>query len=861
MSRQPPPRLAEALLRRLLGWGPDADSIVGDLHEEHRQISTDRTKATADLWYWSQLLGTGWRYARPDRASLERVGQDVRAAIRGFRREPGFTIAVVSTLALAIGAGTAIYSVVDAVVFRPLPFDDPDRLVRVWAMEEAGTDLHVDLMYPDLEAFAGGVDAFDATAMLSVAPSLMLDERGDNGEDVVVARTSTNLFETLGVEPAMGREISDEEAGAGTRVVLISHELWVRRFASDRAAVGRTVHLDLQGFEIVGVLPRGAAYPYEADVWRALAPAETQDDDREAQIIARLAPDATLLQANEQVSAVAAGLSALAPETHAGLGAWTQPFRTTVVREVSLALYALLAAVGLVLVIACVNTANLLIARSTRRGHEVAIRTALGAARGRILSQHLTESLLLAGLGGVAGVLLGRWALSVMLTVAPELPRLDSVGLDGRVLLVMVGVTALCGVLFGVGPALHAASTPPEETLRDGAHQTTPGRRKLAIQSGLVTTEVALSTVLAFLGLLLFSTFQGALTFDRGFELDGLVTVTVDPMHPPEDGDERRAYFGEVRDRVARLGAVRAASWSSHDVLEARGFRVDVAVESRAVPVPTPQAYVNVVSADFFATAGIVRSAGTGFSESGGVDGDEELIVNERFATLHLGAEPVGTRLELDWLEGHVVGVVRDVTVSPGEPPLPKVYVALDRVTVPGMALTVRTIDAPGLVVPDIERAIRAVSRDVLLEDVTIVQEAVRESVAPERFNMILVVIFAGLALSLAAVGIYGVTSLSVASRQAEIGIRRALGARSHDVAAQVTRRIATMTTLGIAVGLVAAIASGRIVSGLLFGVSPSDPTLLAVVALILGATAATACLVPIARAIRIDPCEALRRE
>ncbi len=424
-------------------------------------------------------------------------------------------------------------------------------------------------------------------------------------------------------------------------------------------------------------------------------------------------------------------------------------------------------------------------------------------------------------------------------------------------------VTALAGILFGVGPALHAANTPPERTLRDGGYSSTQGGGRLRLQSGLVTTEIALSTVLAVLAMLLFSTFRTALTYDRGFEFDNLLAISVDPLHPPEDGDAARAYFGSVLERVQRLGGVRDAALSSHPLLEPRGLRVPVMIEGGPVVTPTPQAYVNLISHGFFATAGIALLEGSGFSESGGVEGDLDIVVNERFAQQHLadGGERLGTRLELDWVTGHVVGVVSDVETVLGEPALPKVYISLDLVTVEGASLTVRTITDAAAIVSAIREEIRSVDPNILLEDVTVVEQAVRTSVAPQKFNMVLVISFAALALTLAGVGIHGVTAFSVATRRSEIGIRRALGASDHRVVLDVARRVGILTALGVVIGLIGAAAGGRLLSSLLIGVSPSDPAILAAVAALLATIAGGAALVPVLRALHIDPTESLRAE
>ena len=595
-----PPRMAERILRGLVGREGDGSSIVGDLHEEF--VSTMRASgpSRARLWYWRQVVATGVAYARPGRASLDRRRQDLRLAVRGIVREPAFAAAIVITLALGIGAGTAIFSVVDGVILHPLPFEAPEQLVRVWATNERAGDPYVDLMYGDVEAFRRGVPSFSSVTGLSLGTRVRMDARGQNSENVIVARTTPDFFKTLATSPVLGRPYTEGDARESARLALISYELWERRFARDPQILGTFVHLDLNGFEIIGVLPERLAYPDRAQVWRALSPDEMEDDDREVHLVARMTEDARSSAANAEVRSVAAALASDSPETHADLSAWIQPLQAMVVRDVRTALFALLGAVGLVLVIACVNTANLLLARSARRSHEVAIRTALGASRGRIVALHLTESLLLAALGGAAGLGVGRWVLSFMLTVSPELPRLDTVSLDLRVVAVMAAVTAVAGILFGVGPALHSANTPPERTLREGSHSTTQGGRRLRLQSALVTTEIALSTVLAVLAMLLFRPFAQPSPTIVGLSSTTSWRSPSTPMHPPDEGDATRAYFGSVLQRIQRLGGVRDAALSSHSVLEQRGFGVPVAVEGGPVVTSTPQAYINVVSHGFF---------------------------------------------------------------------------------------------------------------------------------------------------------------------------------------------------------------------------------------------------------------------
>lgn len=862
------------MLRWVLPAGPDGETIVGDLHEEFAGIASRSGSVRADVWYWRQVISTGFAYSRPGRAALERRLQDLRFSFRAIRKEPGFSGAIVLTLALAIGAGTAIFSVVDGVLLRPLPFERPEELVRIWASNEEAGQRYLDLLYTDIGAFSEGTSSFSGMSGLSLAPNAMLDARGDNAENVIVARTSPTLFATLGVTPVLGRAYTAEDASRGESYVLISHGLWQRRFGGDADVVGTFVHLDSRGYEIIGVLGEGLEYPERAQVWRALAPAAQLDDDREVHLVARLRSDARMSVANAEVQSVALGLAEQNPDSHGGLSAWLQPLQAMVVRDVRSALYALLGAVALLLLIACVNTANLLLARAARRRHEVAIRTALGASQARIVSLHLTESLVLALLGGLGGLLVGRWLLTWMMSITPHIPRLDMVALDLRIVAIMGFVTAVAGVVFGVGPALHAAAAPPEGTLRDGGHGTTISGRRMSIQSGLVTTEIALSTVLAVLAVLMFSTFRTAITYDRGFDFENLMAVEIDPLHPPAPGDATRTYFRSIVEGVKAIPEVRYAALSSHEILEQRGMRLDLEIEGRQrSDGHPPQATVRTVSHDFFQTAGIPVTQGRTFAEDGGASDDVDLVVNQRFVELHLGGtgggpDPLGLRVDLDWdtryreiSRGRIVGVVGDVSPNLGELAQPMVYVPFAQLTLPGMWLVVRTIGEPASAMPGIRSAVESVDRTVLIERVDVLEQTVQTSVAPERFNMLLVVTFAVLALTLAAVGIYGVTAFSVTARRGEIGIRRALGASDQRIAAEVARRVAGLTAIGVVAGVVASSAGGRLLSTLVVGVQATDFWVVGSVGILLAAVSAIAAVIPILRATRIEPTEALGTE
>lgn len=863
MSVSRPPRLAEALLRRLLPSDAHGRTIVGDLHEEHRELVARHGSLRADLWYWRETLVTGVGYARPGRSTLHHLGHDVRHALRSMVREPGFAAAAVLTLALGIGAGTAIFSVVDGVLLRPLPFDEPDRLVRVWATNEETGQAQRDLLYQDVEALRSGAPSLASVMGLSTVTSTLMGWAMEDPEDVLLARTTPGFFSTFRVDPVVGRAYNAGDASAGG-VILISSGLWRGRFGADPDVVGTMVHLGTAGYQIIGVLPEGLEYPRDADMWTPLRPEQMGDDDREVVVVGRVADGVDPSVVNAEVNAVGARLASALPETHDGWGAWIQPLQITVVRDVRAALFALLGAVGLLLAIACVNTANLLLARAARRRHEVAVRTALGASRVRVVSRYMTESVILALAGGAAGILVGRWILASMLAVAPQIPRLDTVALDLRVVAVMGVVTGVAGVLFGVGPALHAASAPPESTLRDSGRATTLSGRRITLQSGLVATEIAMSTVLAVLAVLLFSTFRDAVSFDRGFEHDQLVAMNVEPLHPPADGDEARAYFGAIVENVRALPGVRDVALSSHEILEQRGLSLGVAVEGNPVVGDEPRpATVRIVSGGFFRTTGIPLLRGRSFAADGGPEDEMDVVVNRRFVDLLVdpAQDAIGLGVELSWARGRIVGVVGDVSPALGEPARPIVYLPFQRETVPGMWVTVRAVGEAAPLVPGIREAVHDVDRWVPLQRVDLLGESVESSVAPQRFNMLLVVSFAALALVLAAVGIYGVTALSVATRRSEIGIRRALGASDPLVAAEIVKRVAQLTGVGLAIGILVSSLGGRLLGSVVVGVEPTDPGVLVVVTALLGAVALLAAGIPVARAIGIEPTEALRAE
>ena len=863
MSPAPrPPRWAEAWVRMSLPSDEHGRAVVGDLYEEYADVCRDRGRLISWGWYWTQAIAIGVGYGRPGRVTLRDLLSDVRHSLRSLRKSPVFTTSVIGTLALGIGVGTAIFTVVDSVVLRPLPFPEPDRLVRVWASNEEQGGLATDMLYSDVEAVARGVEGLVGVVGFSSAPRTMLDERGQNGEDVVVARTTGSFFGTFGVVPQLGGLYSPDDRSQRDAVV-ISNGLWQRRFAGDPSVVGRSIHIDTSGYRVLGVLPKGLSFPEQADVWRPLTTDEMEDDDREVLVFGRLASDASVAAVSAELQGVAAGLAEATPGTHRGYSAWAQPLQSMVVRDHRTALLTFLCAVGLILVITSANTANLLIARAADRRHEVAVRTALGASRARVARAHMIESLLLAAGGGMVGLVGGRWVLVAILAVAPRLPRMDAIELDLRIVAIMALVTTTVGVLFGVGPALHAASTQPRDALRDGTTGSGRSKRRQRVQSGLVVTEVAISTALAVVAVLLSVTFQTVVRHDRGFESERLVAFDIDPMHAPQPGDERIDYFDRLSAAVTQLPGVVSVGLASHTILEQRGLDAHVEVDGFPPPEHAEHATTRIVTEGYFSTSGIPLRSGRLFAGDAGSEVEAELVVNERFVREFMPPEtdPVGAAVTTEFATGRIVGVVGNVSPSFGEEAKPIMYVPFQRLTLPGGWLMVRTTGDPRRTVPDVWEAVRTFDQNILATRSIVMDEAVRASVASERFNMLIVLSFAGLALGLAAVGIYGMTSYSVAARREEMGIRRALGATRPRVAREVVGRALGLTGLGVTTGVVGASLAGGLFSSLVVGVLPTDPAVVVSVVALLGVVAVLSTVPPVTKAVGIEPTEALRSD
>ncbi|HWT02781.1 MAG TPA: ABC transporter permease [Pyrinomonadaceae bacterium] len=809
---------------------------------------------------------------------VEELWQDLRYGVRMLRKNPGFTLVAVFTLALGIGANTAIFSVVNAVLLRPLSFANPERLVTLWGKStDTGAD-RIPLSYLNFTDYKNQAQSFEHVAACDTSEAVLTSPDGEP-ESLNGARVSADLFPLLGVAPALGRAFSaEEDRPGGAAVVVISHGLWQRRFASDPQVVGREIVLGERSTKVVGVMQQGFTFPVEeerADYWVPLA-----GDPNRAQllsnrhgkfltIVARLKPGVRPEQAEAEMEVIARRLEAQYPDANTGWRTRLVPLQEDIVGGVRPALLILLGAVALVLLIACANVANLLLARAGARGREIAIRRALGAGRARIVRQLLTESLLLSLAGGGLGLLLAEWLIDVIVAAGPaSLPRLADVNLDAKVLGFTLIVSALTGLVFGLAPAFRASKTGLGEPLKEGGRSSTEGARRNSLRGLLVVSEVALSLMLLVGAGLLIKSFVRLLRTDPGYQTERVLTasLSLSKTKYPEPEQQAAAYQQVLR-RVAALPGVEAAGAASLLPLGGRDSYNVFQIEGRApfAAGQGPNVRSQVVSPDYFRAMGIQLRRGRSFTEGDTKDSRQVVIINEAFARRHFsGEDPVAERLVIgDEPPREIVGVVGSVRHRGlEEEPQPEFYVSYLQAPRSRLSLVVRaaSID-PAKLADAVRGAVREVEKDQLVGEVRTMDTLVAHSVAPRRFQMLLMGSFAAVALLLAGVGIYGVMAYAVTQRRHEIGVRLALGAQRGDVIRLVVRQGMTPALLGAGIGLIGAFAGTRVIESLLYGVSAGDPLVFAGVSVLLLLTALLACYLPARRATGIDPAIALRHE
>ena len=811
---------------------------------------------------------------------MEAVWQDLRYGARMLVKSPAFTAVAILALALGIGANTAIFSVVNAVLIRSLPFREPDRLVMVWENNRnRGRDQNVisPANYQDWReqnaVFESMAAMFDTRSNLTGA---------DDPEEVATQLVEANFFDLLGVGAALGRTFVPEEGQPGNdQVVVLSQGLWKRRFGGDPALVGKTIKLNGRDFTVVGIAParfqllirQGSQTGNQAELWMPLAFSETSRvrRGRSMMAIARLKPGVTHAQAQTEMDGIGKRLEEQYAAFNTGWGINLVPLQNQLVGAIRPALLVLLGAVAFVLLIACANVANLLLARAASRQREMAIRAALGARRSRIIRQLLTEATVLSVLGGALGLGLAIWGVDLLLALAPkDLTGLKEVGIEYRVLGFTIAVSVLTGVLFGLAPALEASRPNLNESLKEGGRGAAAGGRSHRWRSAFVVVEVALALVLLIGAGLMIRSFARLNSVDPGFDSNKLVSARIQlPASRYGENSQRIAFFKQLSDRVQAIPGVRSAGAISFLPFAGGGAATSILVEGRPEPPPGQRLTgdVRVVDGGYFETMGIPLLQGRTFTERELTQESHVVMINETMARdFFPGEDPIGKRVTIAMKDqnqpSEIIGVVRDVRhVGLETPARAMTYWPYPELVYTGMTLVVRAEGEPVALAGAIRREVLALDKDQPIADVNTMEQLLSASTSRARFSATLLGVFAGVALLLAAVGIFGVMSYGVSERTHEIGLRMALGAQPSSVLLLIVRQGMVLTLTGIAIGLAAAIALTRVMASLLYGVTPTDLTTFAAISVLLALVALVACYLPAKRATKVDPMIALRYE
>jgi len=804
---------------------------------------------------------------------MQDILSDFRYAVRRLLKSPGFAAVAVLALGLGIGANTAIFSLVDRVLIRPIPYADPDRLVTLW---EDASYINFPRNSPTVANFVDWEKQNQVFTGLAASRDRAGSLTGDGPPEMVLGGAVTiNLFDLLGVQPFLGRAFTEEEDRLGENVIILSYGLWQSRYAGDPGVIGRTILMNDAKTTIVGVMPAGFTLPKRKTQF--LSPAQFTPqmlNNRKSHllaVVARLKPGVTLARAQSDMSAIAGRLAQQYPDTNKQLGAVVVSLKDQIVANAGTALLVLLAAAGCVLLIACANVANLLLAKAAAREREMAIRTALGASRGRLIRQMVTESVLLALAGGALGLLLARLSMRVLIALIPTgLPGSAELVIDGRLLVFTLLVAVLTGIAFGLAPAIETTKLEVCDKLKEGGRAGVGGRNR-RFRDALVIAEVALAMILLVSAGLLLQTLRNLHAIDAGFTPSNVLTMSTRLPSPKyADHLKRVAYFDAVLERVRALPGVAGAGFTSNLPFTSQGYASAFRIEGRPFPPgANPDALYREVTNDYLQTLRVRILQGRLFGVEERANSLPVVIINQTFQQQYWPNEsPLGKRIQTSgentpWQT--IIGVVADVRERGLELDMkPAVYLPV--VQLPfgwnnPHQLAIRTAIDPHLAARAAREAIWAVDRDQPVADVRTMDDIVDLEVANHKEQTALLGTFASLALVLASLGIYGVLSYAVTLRMREIGVRVALGASAGDVTRMVVGRGIALTAFGIAIGTGIALVVTRSMTQLLVGVKAADPAIYGAVAALLSMVALTACYLPAARAARVDPIVALREE
>ena len=800
--------------------------------------------------------------------------QDLRYGARMLLKKPGFTLIAVMTLALGIGANTAIFSVVNAVLLRPLPYPNAGRLMTIWEDHRARNGPEREWTSPPgFEDWRDQAKSFDhVVALQGWGPTLT--GQGEP-EQLTGALVSHDALAALGVAPALGRAFRPEEDQRGVEsAVIISHRLWARRFGADPSLAGKRISLNGENLMVVGVMPAGFKFPVitNADVLRPIQTALNPGCQRGCstiRVMARLKPGATEAQARAELNAIAARVGQQFPDTNSKVGATLIPLREFQVGPVKAQMLALLVAVSFVLLIACANVANLLLARSAARAPEIAIRASLGAGQWRIARQLLSESLLLAVIGGAMGLLLAYWLVDLLVSFSPQgTPRLDEIGVDGRALGYTLAIAVLTGLLFGSAPVWQLFKADLNQSLRDGGKGLQAARSGRRALNSLVVAETALALTLLVGAGLLVKSFIGLQRVDPGFNPRNVLTAVVTlPRAVYPERNQIAPFYDQLLERVRTLPGAQSAAAISTLPLSGSNADDEFVIEGRPAPQPDqrPVAWTNSVSSDYFRAMGMRLIAGREFNESDNENSPKVVIISEATARRYFPNEdPIGKRIGDGRPDGwrEIVGVTADVKhFGLNQDARASMFFPHRQRPSRGMFIVARAAADPLSLSSALRTTVASMDKNLAVSNIGAMEEITAQSIGQERFTLLLIGVFSMIALLLAAAGIYGVMSYAVAQRTHEIGVRVALGAQTRDVLKLVVVQGMALVMAGVGIGLAAALALTRFISGLLFGVSATDPMTFAGVAALLALVALLACWVPARRAAKVDPMVALRCE